>query len=189
MKRNGKVNFNFFYCYEQWKRSTFCGSEMRVVSLCENIKLSMHYHYNNVKFKTIPISNAKQPNTFLLHSPYSHCCWICLMCSVYSYLNINFSTFFYFHLIFFSHFVLFVEPFKCTSFPQNRNWKADLNFNHAEVIDNCRCYRRRCRRWHRSPNAEALCEYKDKFASFLRSQIARLSRMINSSRCKPFAMK
>lgn len=53
-----------------------------------------HYHYFNVKeFKTIPISNAKQPNTYSFCSvavplapqqPYLHCS----MCSMYSYLNI-----------------------------------------------------------------------------------------------------
>lgn len=66
----------------------------------------------------------------------------CSMCLMYSYLNIVlhckcvFTIFFSLH--FFFAFVLFVEPFKCTSFPLNVlwNWKVDFNFNHIKVIVN-----------------------------------------------------
>lgn len=81
------------------------------------------------------------PNIFSLsltfHNSFTTLIYIASMCLMCVFL------FEYFYCIFefFSSlcgFFLFVEPFKCTSFPLNvlQNWKADLNFNHANVIDN-----------------------------------------------------
>ena len=85
-------------------------------------------------------------------------------------------------------FVLFVEPFKCTSFPLNVlwNWKADLNFNHVK-------------KWSTTVAAAPFVQikriyvvwiglvlwinYKDNSIFFLLK--CTIFRMINSSQYKP----